>query len=83
MTCKMTEASAVQFRQNFGDMLNSLYDRCDSIATNKDSKTIAALIDALSQRSVQGFVQTPESIGMEEINAAVAELRCVLEPEKN
>lgn len=86
----INETSAVQFRQNLGDMLNSVHYRSDSIVINKDGKSIAALIDArlfdrirrmqgrfdaLSQRLAQGFAPTPEGIGMAEIDAAVAELR--------
>lgn len=90
MTSMITETTAVQFRQNLGDMLNSVHYRSDSIVINKDGKSIAALIDArlferirrmqgrfdaLSQRLAQGFAQTPESVGMAEIDAAVASLR--------
>ncbi len=86
----ISETSAVKFRQNLGDMLNSVYYRSDSIVINKDGKSIAALIDArlferirrmqgrfdaLSQRLAQGFAQTPPSEGMADIDAAVAALR--------
>ncbi len=84
------ETSAVQFRQNLGDMLNSVHYRSDSIVINKDGKSIAALIDArlferirrmqgrfdaLSQRLAQGFAQTLQNEGMADIDAAVAALR--------
>ena len=82
----ITETSAVNFRQNLGDMLNQVHYRGDSVVINKDGKSIAALVDArlferirrmqarfdsLSQRLAQGFAATPQDAGMAEIDAAI------------
>ena len=42
----ITEVSAVNFRQNLGEMLNQVQYRNDSIVINKDGKAVAALVDA-------------------------------------
>lgn len=42
----ITQASAVTFRQNLGEMLNQVQFRHDSIVINKDGKPVAALVDA-------------------------------------
>ena len=86
----ITQASAVTFRQNLGEMLNQVQFRHDSIVINKDGKPVAALVDArlfermrrmqnrfdaLCQRLEAGFATTPENEGLVEIDAAVAEER--------
>ena len=86
----ITETNAVNFRQNLGEMLNQVQYRHDSVMINKDGKPVAVLIDArlferirrmqgrfdaLCQRIEAGFSQVPESTGMAEIEAAVAQER--------
>lgn len=83
----ITEASAVSFRQNLGEMLNQVQYRHDSVVINKDGKPVAALVDArlferirrmqgrfdaLCQRIESGFANVPEAEGLAEIEAAVA-----------
>jgi prevent-host-death family protein len=86
----VTEVSAVQFRQNLGEMLNQVQYRNDSIIVNKDGKPVAALVgadlfariralrdrfDELSARVAQDFAGVPADEGMAEIDAAVARER--------
>ena len=86
----ITQTNAVTFRQNLGEMLNQVQYRHDSIVIHKDGKPVAALVDArlferirrmqgrfdaLCQRIEAGFLAVPESEGLEEIDAAVADLR--------
>ena len=83
----ITETSAVNFRQNLGEMLNQVQYRHDSVVINKDGKPVAALVDArlferirrmqdrfdaLCQRIEAGFASTPEANGIAEIDAAIA-----------
>ncbi|MDR2838887.1 MAG: type II toxin-antitoxin system Phd/YefM family antitoxin, partial [Azonexus sp.] len=83
----ITEVSAVNFRQNLGEMLNLLQYRNDSIVINKDGKPVAALVDAelfariramqerfdaLSQRIADAFAQVPSAEGLAQIDAAIA-----------
>ena len=83
----ITQASAVTFRQNLGEMLNQVQYRHDSVVINKDGKPVAALVDArlferirrmqarfdaLCQRIEAGYDGVPEDEGMAEIEAAVA-----------
>jgi prevent-host-death family protein len=83
----ITQTSAVNFRQNLGEMLNQVQYRHDSVVINKDGKPVAALVDArlferirrmqgrfdaLCQRIEAGFANTPEAKGLAEIDAAVA-----------
>ena len=83
----ITEISAVNFRQNLGEMLNQVQYRNDSIVINKDGKPVAALVDAelfarirrmrerfdaLSARIAQAYSAVPAGEGMAEIDAAVA-----------
>jgi prevent-host-death family protein len=83
----VTEVSAVNFRQNLGEMLNQVQYRNDSILIKKHGKSIAALVDAnlfariqrmrhhfdaLSSRIADAFTELPEYQGVAEINAAVA-----------
>jgi prevent-host-death family protein len=83
----VTEVSAVQFRQNLGEMLNQVQYRNDSIVVSKDGKPVAALVsadlfariramrdrfDELSARIAQDFADVPYEEGLAEIDAAVA-----------
>ena len=83
----ITEVSAVNFRQNLGEMLNQVQYRNDSILINKDGKPVAALVDAelfarirrmrerfdaLSERIAEAYAAVPADEGMAEIDAAVA-----------
>jgi prevent-host-death family protein len=82
----ITETSAVNFRQNLGEMLSQVQYRHDSVVINKDGKPVAALVDArlfarirrmqerfdaLCQRIEAGFAGVPEAEGMAEIEAAI------------
>ncbi|MGD0680880.1 MAG: type II toxin-antitoxin system Phd/YefM family antitoxin [Terracidiphilus sp.] len=86
----VTEVSAVQFRQNLGEMLNQVQYRNDSIVVNKDGKPVAALVgadlfarirgmrdrfDQLCSRIAESYADVPEDEGMAEIDATVAEER--------
>lgn len=86
----ITEVSAVNFRQNLGEMLNQVQYRRDSVIINKDGKPVAALVDArlferirrvqerfdaLCQRIEAGFANVPEDEGLAEIEAAVRQER--------
>ncbi len=83
----ITEVSAVNFRQNLGEMLNQVQYRNDSILINKDGKPVAALVDAelfarirrmrerfdaLSERIAEAYAAVPADEGTAEIDAAVA-----------
>jgi prevent-host-death family protein len=83
----ISEVSAVNFRQNLGEMLNQVQYRNDSIVINKDGKPVAALVDAelfarirrmrerfdeLSSRIAEAYANVPVDDGMAEIDAAVA-----------
>ena len=86
----ISEVSAVNFRQNLGEMLNQVQYRNDSIVIHKDGKPVAALVDAelfarirqmrdrfdaLSIRISQAYADVPADKGMAEIDAAVARER--------
>lgn len=86
----ITEVNAVTFRQNLGEMLNQVQYRHDSILIHKDSKPVAALVDAqlfgrirrmqarfdaLTSRIESGFAALPEVEGLAEIDALSASLR--------
>jgi len=83
----ITETSAVNFRQNLGEMLSQVQYRHDSVVINKDGKPVAALVDArlferirrmqgrfdaLCQRIEAGFANLPEAQGLAEIETAIA-----------
>ena len=83
----VTEVSAVNLRQNLGEMLNQVQYRNDSIVINKDGKPVAALVDAelfarirrmrdrfdeLTNRLAADFSEVPEDKGLAEIDTAVA-----------
>lgn len=86
----VSEVTAVNFRQNLGEMLNRVQYRNDSIVIKKDGKPVAALIDAqlfarirqmwdrfdeLRAKLAGAYADVPEEQGMAEIDAAVAEVR--------
>lgn len=86
----ITQTSAVNFRQNLGEMLNQVQYRHDSVVISKDGKPVAALVDAqlfarirrmqgrfdaLCQRIEAGYASVPEAEGMAEIDAAIAQDR--------
>lgn len=86
----ITEVSAVNFRQNLGEMLNQVQYRNDSIVINKDGKPVAALVDAelfarirrmqerfdaLSSRVSDAYAGVLVEEGMAEIDAATAAVR--------
>jgi len=83
----ITQTSAVNFRQNLGEMLNQVQYRQDSVLISKDGKPVAALVDArlferirrmqgrfdaLCQRIEAGFATVPQAQGLDEIDAAIA-----------
>lgn len=83
----IAEVSAVNFRQNLGEMLNQVQYRNDSIVINKDGKPVAALVDAelfarirrmrerfdaLADRVAEAYAQVPVEDGLAEIEGAVA-----------
>lgn len=82
----ITETSAVNFRQNLGEMLSQVQHRHDSAVISKDGKPVAVLVDArlferirrmqdrfdaLCQRIDAGFANVPEAKGFAEIDAAI------------
>lgn len=83
----ITEVSAVNFRQNLGEMLNQVQYRNDSIVISKDGKPVAALVDAelfarirrmrerfdaLADRIAEAYADVPVEEGLAEIDVAVA-----------
>jgi prevent-host-death family protein len=81
------EVTAVNFRQNLGEMLAQVEHRNDSIVIKKDGKPVAALVDAnlfarirrmrdrfdeLSGLVSDAFADIPEEEGNAAIEAAVA-----------
>jgi len=86
----VTEVSAVNFRQNLGEMLNQVQYRNDSIVISKDGKPVAALVDAelfarirrmqdrfnaLSGRIAEAYTDLPMEEGVAEIDALVGKER--------
>lgn len=86
----VTEVSAVQFRQNLGEMLNQVQYRNDSVLIKKDGKPVAALIDAdlferirhmkdefdrVCAKIAKAYENVPEQEGMAEIDALVDAVR--------
>ena len=76
----ITQTSAVNFRQNLGEMLNQVQYRQDSVLISKDGKPVAALedarlferirrmqgrFDALCQRIETGFATVPQAQGLQ------------------
>ena len=90
MVDMVNEVSAVQFRQNLGEMLSQVQYRNDSVVIHKDGKPVAALVDAelfarirrmrerfdeLSGRMAEAYKDLPASEGIAEIETAVARER--------
>ena len=86
----VNEVSAVNFRQNLGEMLNQVQYRKDAIIVTKDGKPVAALVDAelferirrmrdrfdeLTAKIADDFRDIPMEEGMAEIDAAFARER--------
>jgi prevent-host-death family protein len=86
----ISEVTAVNFRQNLGEMLNQVQFRNDSIVISKDGKPVAALVDAelfarirrmrerfdaLSDRIADAYAAVPVDEGMAEIEALISEER--------
>jgi prevent-host-death family protein len=84
------EVSAVNFRQNLGEMLNQVQYRNESIVIKKDGKPVAALVDAelfarirrmrdrfdaLSDRIAEAYGELPVEEGLAEIDTLVAQNR--------
>jgi prevent-host-death family protein len=90
----ITQTSAVNFRQNLGEMLNQVQYRQDSVLISKDGKPVAALVDArlferirrmqgrfdaLCQRIETGFAAVPQEQGLADIDAAIAAERLAMQ----
>lgn len=86
----VTEVSAVNFRQNLGEMLNRVQYGHDSIVIKRDGKPVAALVDAelfarirrmreqfdeITARMAEAYKDVPESEGLAEIDAIVEQER--------
>jgi prevent-host-death family protein len=86
----VTEVSAVNLRQNLGEMLNQVQYRKDSILVHKDGKPVAALVgadlfarirtmrdrfDQLSNRVAEAYKDVPVEQGIAEIDAAIEQER--------
>ncbi len=86
----ITEVSAVNLRQNLGEMLSQVQYRNDSIVISKDGKPVAALVDAdlfarirrmrerfeeLSGRVAAAYVEVPQDEGLAAIERAVKRTR--------
>lgn len=86
----VTEVSAVNFRQNLGEMINQVQYRNDAVVVNKDGKPVAALVDAglfariramrdrfdeLSNRIAEAYAGVPVEQGIAEIDAAIKKAR--------
>lgn len=90
MISMITTTSAVNLRQQLGDILNQVQYRHDSVVIKRDGKPIAALIDhrlferirrletrfdALSKRLSDAYSAHESTEAMQEIDAIVAEER--------
>jgi prevent-host-death family protein len=86
----ITETNAGAFRQNLGEMINQVQFRHDSIVIKKDSKMVAALVDAklferirqmrerfdvLAGRLAQAYATVPVQEGLAEIDRMTAKVR--------
>jgi prevent-host-death family protein len=84
------KSTAVAARQNFGDLLNQVQYRSDSVLITKDGKPVAALVDVdlfeRIRRLREDFLRLTDVIGQSytgvdpavaetEIDAAVAQAR--------
>ena len=89
----ITQTSAVNFRQNLGEMLNQVQYRQDSVLISKDGKPVAALVDArlferirrmqgrfdaLCQRIETGFATVPQEQGLADIDTTISAERQVM-----
>ena len=87
------EVTAVNFRQNLGEMFNQVLYRNDSIIVNKHGKPVAALVggelfarirrmrdrfDTLSNRIAQASAEVLVEEGLAEIDTLVAQNRQIL-----
>ena len=85
-------STAVAARQNFGDLLNQVQYRSDSVLITKDGKPVAALVDVelferirrmredfleLTNRLGQSYVGIEPAVAEREIAEAVAHARKV------
>lgn len=92
----ITEATAVAFRQNLGEMLNRVQYRQDSVLIHKDGKPVAALVDArlferirrmqarfdsLCDRIASDHAAVPQAEGERAIEAAVRAARSEIQAE--
>ena len=83
------EATAVELRQNFGEFLNQVQYRGDSVVVTKDGKPVAALVDyalyerirklresfmALTGKLGQVYSDVPAETAEAEINSATLQL---------
>jgi len=86
----ITEVSAVNFRQNLGEMLSRVQYRNDSIVISKDGRAVAALVDAelfarirrmrerfetLSRQVSDAYTAVPMKEGLAEIDEVVTAVR--------
>ena len=84
------KSTAVAARQNFGDLLNQVQYRSDSVLITKDGKAVAALVDVemferirrmredfldLTDRIGQSYAGVDPGIAEREIGEAVAHAR--------
>ena len=84
------EATAMNVRQNLGELLNQVQYRGDSIVVTKDGKPVAALVDyalyerirrlresfvALTDKLGQVYADVPVETAEAEIDAAVRHVR--------
>jgi prevent-host-death family protein len=84
------EATAMNVRQNLGELLNQVQYRGDSIVVTKDGKPVAALVDyalyerirrlresfaALTDKLGQVYADVPAETAAAEIDAAVRHVR--------
>ena len=84
------EATAMNVRQNLGELLNQVQYRGDSIVVTKDGKPVAALVDyalyerilrlresfaALTDKLGQVYAGLPAETAEAEINAAIRHVR--------
>jgi PHD/YefM family antitoxin component YafN of YafNO toxin-antitoxin module len=72
----VSDQRRVAFRPNLAEMLNQVQYRHDTILIKKDRKPVAALLDGhLFERIEAGYAAMPETKGLAEIDAAVADTR--------
>jgi prevent-host-death family protein len=84
------EATAMNFRQNLGELLNQVQYRGDSVVVTKNGKPVAALVDyalyerirrlresfvALTNKLGQVYAEVPAETAEAQIDAAVRHVR--------